>query len=51
MLFVPIDLGPSGTAVLHVDWVRRGSQGGLWETIGPGQVEVGGFPSQVEMEL
>lgn len=49
----PLDLSPSGTAVLHVDRVRRGSRGGLWEeTIGPGQVEVGGFPSQVkEMEL
>lgn len=28
---LPLDLGPSGTAVLHVDWVRQGSRGGLGE--------------------
>ena len=28
---LPLDLGPSGTAVLHVDRVRRGSRGVLWE--------------------
>lgn len=27
----PPDLGPSGTAVLHVDRVRQGPEPGLWE--------------------
>ena len=27
----PLDLGPSGTAILDVDRVRWGSRGGLWE--------------------
>lgn len=39
---LPLDLGPSGAAVLHVDRVRQGSQGGLGrKPFGPGHFSQG----------
>lgn len=45
LCLLPPDLGPSGTAVLHVDRVRRGPEPGPWEeatvlwTLFPGLVQ------------